>query len=329
MASCRRLLDGLIKCNFFGIEAGMGPGKMMSARQMMLMPWEKVKPVSSRLQTTWPQPLSARQWDQRFPGILDGIHLLAGAANVILQLARRPVGYGIIESIVDSGNLHKHPVKRTRTTITYLAVALLGTSPEKLAYREAVNRSHAQVKSGARSKVEYNAFDPELQLWVAASLYWGSADTRSKFNAELPPEQQEALYQLCQSLGTTLQVRENMWPENLDAFNDYWETGLKQLQLDDTTRHFLTGIAGLDFLPWKLDVVLKTFGLFTTAGFLPAELRAKMRFDWDAIKQKRFDKMIRLLATINRRLPRTIRQWPFLAMMWDFRRRLRKGRPLV
>jgi uncharacterized protein (DUF2236 family) len=288
-----------------------------------------MKAAASPLQMKWSRPLSAMDWDQRFAGILDGIHLMAGAANVILQLACRPVCYGIIESKVDSGNLHKHPIKRTRTTLTYLAVALLGTSEEKLAYRKAVDRSHAKVKSDAASPVKYNAFDPELQLWVAASIYWGLADIHAKLNGEMQPEQQEALYRRCKSVGTTLQVREHMWPKDLEAFHGYWAAGLNQLQLDDTTRNYLTGVAGLDFLPWKLDAVMKRFGLFTTAGFLPAELRVKMRFAWDVEKQKRFDHMIKILATINRRLPRIIRQLPVLVMMWDFRRRRRKGWPLV
>jgi uncharacterized protein (DUF2236 family) len=287
------------------------------------------RPLSSQIQKNWPKPLSAREWDQHFSGILDGIHLVAGAANVIIQLAHRPVGYGIIESKVDSGNLHKHPIKRTRTTLTYLAVALLGTTEEKLAYRKAVNRSHAKVTSDANSPVKYNALDPELQLWVASSIYWGLADVHSKLNGEMEREKQEALYRLCQSVGTTLQVRAIMWPEDLEAFSGYWEAGLNQLQLDDTTRNFLTGIAGLDFLPWKLGLVMKKLGLFTTAGFLPTELRDEMRFDWDTKKQKRFDQMIKILAAINRRLPRVIRQLPILLIMRDFRRRLQKGSPLV
>ena len=40
---------------------------------------------------------------------------LAGA-NVIMQLAQLPVGRGVAESKVDSGNLYKHPLKRARTT---------------------------------------------------------------------------------------------------------------------------------------------------------------------------------------------------------------------
>ncbi|MBB3036654.1 uncharacterized protein (DUF2236 family) [Hoyosella altamirensis] len=56
---------------------------------------------------------------------------LAAGSNVIMQLSRPGMGYGVVESQVDSGNLYKHPFKRARTTITYLAVAILGTDEDK------------------------------------------------------------------------------------------------------------------------------------------------------------------------------------------------------
>lgn len=67
--------------------------------------------------------------------------------------------------------------KRARTTLTYLAVATLGTEQDKKRYRKAVNGAHAAVRSSPDSPVAYNAFDPRLQLWVAACLYKGVEDT--------------------------------------------------------------------------------------------------------------------------------------------------------
>ena len=52
-----------------------------------------------------------------------GVGLLAGPANVIMQLARPGVGYGVMESRVESGRADRHPIKRARTTFTYIAVA--------------------------------------------------------------------------------------------------------------------------------------------------------------------------------------------------------------
>ena len=278
------------------------------------------------LQRQWPAPLTPREWDRRFPGLLDGVALMAGGANVILQLSRLPVGRGVLESRVDSGNIFRHPFKRFRTTVTYLAVALLGSTQEKLAYRQAVNRVHAQVRSTAESPVAYNAFDPELQLWVAACIYWGFVDTREKLYGPLSAAQARELYRLAEPIGTTLQVRPGMWPADLTAFDRYWREGLQRLELDEPVRGYLTDIADRRFLPPRLG---GGRGRFMTAGFLPPELRAAMRFDWGPQQQARFEQRLARIARLNRRLPRWIRQLPFTLALWDLRRRLRRGLPLV
>lgn len=45
------------------------------------------------------------------------------------------MGYGVVESTVESGNVFRHPIERNRTTSTYLAVAarLCGHFPFNLA----------------------------------------------------------------------------------------------------------------------------------------------------------------------------------------------------
>ncbi|MBO0850702.1 MAG: DUF2236 domain-containing protein, partial [Pseudonocardia sp.] len=67
-----------------------------------------------------------------------GAGLLAGTANVIMQLGNPAVGYGVVQSKVDSGNVFKHPIKRARTTLTYLAVTTMGTDRERRLYRRGV-----------------------------------------------------------------------------------------------------------------------------------------------------------------------------------------------
>ena len=101
----------------------------------------------------------------------------AGAANVVMQLSNPGVGHGVVESKVDSGALMKHPWKRARTTFQYLAVAVIGSDEDRAAFRDAVDEVHRQVKSGPQSPVRYNAFDLDLQMWVAACLFVGLEDT--------------------------------------------------------------------------------------------------------------------------------------------------------
>jgi uncharacterized protein (DUF2236 family) len=279
--------------------------------------------------TDWPAPLGPRELDRRYPGIIDGISVLAGGANVIMQLSWRGVGRGVIESTVESGQLFRHPLKRTRTTMTYLGVALVGTREEKLAYREAVNGAHRHVRSTAKSPVRYDAFDPELQLWVAACLVYGILDTRQRLRGELPRETLEEMYRYLAPLGTTLQVHPELWPADLAAFEAYWNHGLARIELDDEVRSYLLAFVSLKFLWRPLRFVFGPFNRLVTTGFLPEPVRLALGLSWTARQQRRFDRILRLIAFANRLLPRPIRQLPNTIVMWDFRRRLRRGAPLV
>lgn len=274
-------------------------------------------------------PLTARELDQQFPGILDGVSLMGGGANVILQLARPGVGYGVMESRVESGQIFRRPLKRTRTTLTYLAVAMLGTVSEKQAYRRAIDGVHAQVYATPQSPVQYNAFDPELQLWVAACLYWGFADTWRLLRGQPDPVLAATFYERAAALGTTLQVPAALWPADPAAFDTYWQQQLSRIQIDAPVRAYLTDIAELKFLPSVFSRGLGPFNRFVTAGFLPAPVREAMHFSWSPSQQKKFDRLMAVIAVVNRNLPRMIRQLPFLVVIWDFRRRLRRGVPLV
>jgi len=131
----------------------------------------------------------------RVVDLLNPTAVLLPAANVIMQLASPAVGYGVLESPVDSGNVYKHPLKRARTTGTYLAAATLGTDADRALIRDEVDRVHALVRSTKSSPVSYNAFDPRLQLWVAACLYRYYIDQHEFLYGPLDDDSADAVYQ--------------------------------------------------------------------------------------------------------------------------------------
>jgi uncharacterized protein (DUF2236 family) len=264
---------------------------------------------------------------------LMGVALLAGPANVVMQLARPGVGYGVMESRVESGRVDLHPIKRARTTFTYLAVATAGTEAQKAAFRRAVNRAHAEVYSTPDSPVAYNAFDPALQLWVGACLYKGAVDVHRIFVGEMDDEEAERHYREGMALGTTLQVPPEMWPPDRKAFDMYWRESLDKVHIDDAVREYLYPIAagrmpGMT-LPGPLQRWADSIALLMTTGFLPQRFRDEMRLPWDAAKQRRFDRLMAVLRTVNNLMPRFVRQFPFNVLLWDLDRRIRTGRPLV
>jgi uncharacterized protein (DUF2236 family) len=258
---------------------------------------------------------------------MPGISALAGAANVIMQLSLPAVGYGVAESKVDSGNLFKRPVKRARTTLAYLAVAVNGTPADRKAYRKAVGHSHSQVKSTDASPVKYNAFDPTLQLWVAACLYKGWEDMQYLYGD--PEAVTEEAYQQGALMGTTLQMPRDMWPATRADFQVYWDTTVAGLEIDDTIRDLLLSISKFEFLPRPLSLVIGGFGLFVTTGFLPSEFRDKMGLEWSDRDQRVFDVHNRIARAVATRLPQPLRAFPFNTYLWDVRRRIKAGKPLT
>ena len=287
--------------------------------------------------TTCP-PVPARRQRQRRWGAstadgLMGVALLAGPANVVMQLGRPGVAYGVMESRVESGRIDRHPVKRARTTFTYLAVAGRGTDQQKAAFRRAVNRAHAQVHSTDESPVKYNAFDKNLQLWVAACLYKGSVDIRRIFVGEIDDETADQHYRDGITLATTLQVTPEMWPADRVAFDKYWAEQLDQIHIDDATREFLYPIAvgrlrGVRF-PGPLQRVAEDWAGLITTGFLPERFREEMRLPWDPQRQRRFNRLMGVLRFANNVAPGFVRQFPFNVLLKDLDWRIRTGRPLV
>lgn len=251
--------------------------------------------------------------------------MLGAAANVIMQLGWREVGYGVLESSVDSGNVMIHPWKRLRTTLSYLVVALFGTEADRSAYRQAVNRSHQAVRSRPDSPVRYNAFDPDLQLWVAACLYVGFRDMRVAFLGPMTEADADALYAFCSRLGTSLQVPAERWPVDRAAFDAYWAAGLERVAYDAPVREHLLALVDLRMVPRWMRWGNAPLNRLVTTGFLPPEFRDAMGLDWTPAQQRRFDRLVRVLRVGSRLLPRWARMLPVRLQLAEVRLRIRRG----
>lgn len=255
--------------------------------------------------------------------------VLLGGANVVMQLARLPVGRGVAESRVESGRVDRHPIKRTRTTLAYLGVAQFGDERERKAYRDETNRSHRQVRSRPGDDVEYNAFDPELQRWVAACLYVGYEHAIRLAAPGFLDEHADAFYRYCARFGTTLQMPADLWPEDRAAFAEYWADGVAQIEFDQVTGDHLRDFVRVKFSrePWpELGGRLHAF---IATGFLPKPFRDGLGLSWGPRRAGAHRRLIGAIMAVDRRLPGPVRKFPMNYFLWDTRRRMRKGIPIV
>lgn len=146
-------------------------------------------------------------------------------------------------------------MKRPATRV----VATVGTQRDRDLIRAAVDTVHRQVRSKPSSPVSYNAFDPRLQLWVAACLYRYYVD---QHRSTRPP------------------------PTRCTATASGWGSPV---------REHLRGVASMAFLPWPVRATAGRFNLFATAGFLAPGFRAMMGLGWSASQQRRFDRLLAAL----------------------------------
>ncbi len=261
---------------------------------------------------------------------VDGIAVfLAGPSNVVLQLAWPEVGYGVVDSKVDSGKVTKHPFKRFRTTIGYLSIALLGSDEQRTAFRKAIDGQHRQVRSGPDSPVKYNAFNRDLQLWVASCIYYGTIDIFNRMHGPLTRHEEEVVLRAGARIGTTLQVHPDDWHRTPEDFWTYWEEGLARCRIDDHVGSYLVSLMRIEIMPKPVSRVAGPVNLWFNNGFLPQSVRDQLGLSWSEADQRRHDRILRGLGRVTRFAPHVVRAFPMNAMMWNLEVRRRLGRPMV
>jgi uncharacterized protein (DUF2236 family) len=247
--------------------------------------------------------------------------MLAGAGSAVMyQLARREVGLGVVEH---STTLDR-PLDRLRTTLTYVYVMALGTEEERRWVARMVDRRHAPVHSAGR----YTAFDPELQLWVAATLARTGETIRERVFGPMDPMTRERVYRESWVLGTALQVRPTQWPQTRAEFEDYWRDSVELLSPDPAVQQYAARLLSSRAAPLLVRPAQPLQSL-VTRGNLDARTRAVLALPWSPRDQARYDRFWRTVPPIYRRVPRPVRQLPAAVVMADLRRRLRSGRPVM
>ena len=162
-------------------------------------------------------------------------------------------------------------------------VALFGTEHERSVMRREVNAQHRLVHSDVEDAVAYDAFDPELQLWVAACMFRGVIDTVSFLYGPVDDEAYAALLAALRPLrhdapGQRVALAER--PGELrgvlvgrDAARSAWTTS--PARTCAASRRWSS-------LPAPLARVLGPGHRFLTIGFLPSPFREELGLRWTA-----------------------------------------------
>lgn len=226
--------------------------------------------------------------------------MLAGAgAAILLQVADHRVGAGVAAH----SRFTEDPIARLRHTLQYICVATL---PEAQFARERVlghvHRAHGPVRGVDGQGRPYSAFDPDAQLWVAATLYWAGEQVRHRVWGTLPADQAERMYREYAALATSLGVPEENWPRDRAAFAAYWDAHVAGLEVTDDARTTAADLFSGQGLPAPLRAELPVARLLT-AGLLPARVRAGLGWSWTGRDSRYEARVWAVAAPVYRRLP--------------------------
>lgn len=252
--------------------------------------------------------------------------MLAGARAVMLELAHPLVAAGV----ANHSNFRNASLKRLYRTIFMMVDASFGSTETA---RRAIGRVHhchhpvAGTLSAAigpfSANTNYRANDPDLKLWVLATLVDSTLLVHDLFVRPLTLAEKEAYYRDSQRLGHLLGIPAQVMPPTYHDFTAYVEGMVKgdTLTVGATAREVAKAI----FAP-PLGPAVRVAS-FVGIGLLPARLRTAFDFPWDERREKRLLWLARQFRRLRAALPTALCVWPqALIGEWRFRQMTGKAK---
>ena len=139
-----------------------------------------------------------------------------------------------------------------------------------------------------------------LGIGLHLNLTWGRP---------VAPADREAMYREAWAFGRTLQVGDEQWPPDVDAFERWWSTQLERLSVDAQVRDYMHAVLDARHAPWYLRPAMPLQRL-VTRGLLPPRLRELFGFAWSERDERRWQRFRRWAPRLYWSVPRALRQWP-------------------
>jgi uncharacterized protein (DUF2236 family) len=241
------------------------------------------------------------------------ILLATGGVAILLQVANPGVGAGVNEN----SNFAYRPSDRLRTTMTYVYCMAFGTPQERAAIIKTVHQAHVPVRGPG-----YEADDPDLQLWVAATLYACGTDIYEKIFGKLDPAEADAVYQEYSVIGTSLRVPPEMWPKTRQEFWAYWDEKIETMEVTPHAKNVAKDLLYNTHGPLWLRLNLP-FVRVLTAEWLPPRMRAEYGLKTSKPRRALYKAAMGYGKFVIPLLPAFVRQYPRHYYLKDMRKRMK------
>ena len=231
----------------------------------------------------------------------ENVLFLGGGRALLMQLAHPKVAAGVDEH----SDFRSHPIRRLRRTILMTMAIVFGDRETALRAARTVNQAHGRVQGD-----HYRALDPDLLLWVHATLADTALVTYEAFVHPLLPREREDFYQEFKLLGELLGIPRDRFPDAMSDFNDYMEAMMTTgpVRVDQRAKDLARLVLrpSLRLLPGPAMIPFEV----VTAGLLPATLRAQYGLAWGPRQQHAYRLAVNALPRLVAITPAILRVWP-------------------
>jgi uncharacterized protein (DUF2236 family) len=207
---------------------------------------------------------------------------------VLLQVAHPLVAAGVF----DHSDVRRDLWRRLVHTLRALYLIAFGTKDEADRAAELVQAVHAHVHGATRTQLgrfqpgtPYSASDPELMLWVHATLVQASLAAYERFVHPLSREDQERYYQEMALVARLFGTPASVIPRSLADFREYFAAQItgETIAVTAPAKEVATVILEAR-LPAPLRVFVPAHRL-STAGLLPPRLRDQYGLRWSTFHE--------------------------------------------
>jgi uncharacterized protein (DUF2236 family) len=231
----------------------------------------------------------------------ENILLLGGGRALLMQLAHPKVAAGVDEH----SDFRAHPIRRLRRTIRMTMAIVFGDRETALRAARGVNQVHARVQGR-----DYSALDPELLLWVYATLADTALVTYETFVQRLEPHERVTFHQEFTLLGELLGIPRDRFPDTVRDFDEYLEQMVTTgpVRVDARARELAAQIMRprVRLLPRPVMLPLNV----VTTGLLPPALREQYGLAWGRRQQRAYRLAIAVVPRVIALTPPLLRVWP-------------------
>ncbi|MDC9004701.1 oxygenase MpaB family protein [Mycobacterium marinum] len=247
---------------------------------------------------------------------LFGFQRAAGTENCIEQL-----GQGVLDhSVVFSDTLGR--AKRTGPPLMRTVY-----SEDPHGWGRTVRDFHKPIKGTIGDGSRYHALNPELFYWAHATFVDQILYNTDTFIRRLSRAEKEQIFEESKIWYGLYGVSDRSQPQTYDEFVAYWDGMLDRFVPHKTvlygTGYLRKGIPGPRKLPaliWRiLSAPLNAYARLVIVGTLPPQMREVCDLDWNAKKERRFQRFAALMRGLNPvlgRLPVRLIYLPWAAQAW-------------